>query len=145
MGADGEPRVLPGTIGADMTTPQSRRDASPARGPGPLHGSSSALSAAPVLYLSSRDAGWDGLAAQAFHEPNEYDGWITPATSDVSLILFAGGAMRIEQRHRNGAWKALQPPHHGEIRPPLLMQRASMPPRAVKGTNQWHLNSICSA
>jgi AraC family transcriptional regulator len=62
--------------------------------------------ASPLLSLSSSDAGWEGLLAQAFHEPMEMEGWITPALSDISLVLFAGGVMRLEQRHANGPWKA---------------------------------------
>lgn len=60
----------------------------------------------PLLYLSSEGAGWEGLVAQAFHEPMELEGWMTPVMPDISLILFAGGAMRLEQRHVNGPWKA---------------------------------------
>jgi AraC family transcriptional regulator len=63
--------------------------------------------ASPLLYLSSADAGWEGLVAQAFHEPMELEGWMTTAMPDISLILFAGGAMRLEQRHANGPWRAL--------------------------------------
>jgi len=63
--------------------------------------------ASPLLYLSSSEAGWEGLAAQAFHEPMELEGWMTTAMPDITLILFAGGAMRLEQRHANGPWKAL--------------------------------------
>ncbi len=61
--------------------------------------------AAPLLYLSSAEAGWEGLTAQAFHEPMELEGWMTTAMPDIALILFAGGAMRIEQRHAHGPWK----------------------------------------
>jgi AraC-like DNA-binding protein/transcriptional regulator with XRE-family HTH domain len=61
--------------------------------------------ASPLLYLSSEEAGWEGLVAQAFHEPMELEGWMTTAMPDIALILFAGGAMRIEQRHANGPWK----------------------------------------
>ncbi len=61
----------------------------------------------PLLYLSSSQAGWEGLVAQAFHEPMELEGWISPAMSDISLILFTGGAMRMAQRRANGPWKAL--------------------------------------
>ena len=60
----------------------------------------------PLLYLSSTEAGWEGLEAQAFHEPKELEGWIVPASSDVSLILFNGGPMRIEQRQGQGSWKS---------------------------------------
>jgi AraC family transcriptional regulator len=59
----------------------------------------------PLLYLSSLEAGWKGLVAQAFYEPKEMEGWITPISSDLSLILFAGGAMQMEQRPLAGSWK----------------------------------------
>lgn len=62
--------------------------------------------AVPLLYLSSEHAGWEGLLAQAFHEPMELEGWITTAQPDISLVLFAGGAMRLEQRRAHGPWKA---------------------------------------
>lgn len=65
------------------------------------------MPASPRLYLSSAEAGWEGLVAQAFHEPMELEGWMTPAMSDISLILFTGGAMRMEQRYAHGPWKAL--------------------------------------
>ena len=60
----------------------------------------------PLLYLSSEGAGWEGLAAQAFHEPMELDSWMTPVMQDISLILFTGGALHLERRHANGPWKA---------------------------------------
>jgi AraC family transcriptional regulator len=61
----------------------------------------------PLLYLSSEEAGWEDLVVQAFHEPMELEGWMRPATSDITLILFTGGAMHLEQRHPRGPWKAL--------------------------------------
>ncbi|HEX6479249.1 MAG TPA: AraC family transcriptional regulator [Ktedonobacteraceae bacterium] len=60
----------------------------------------------PLLYLSSEGAGWEGLVAQAFHEPMELEGWMTPVVPDISLILFTGGVMHLERRHMNGSWKA---------------------------------------
>lgn len=60
----------------------------------------------PQLYLSSTDAGWEGLVAQAFYEPEEWEGWITSDTSDTSLTLFSGGVMHIEQRYASGPWQA---------------------------------------
>src|SRR5215472_4967278 len=69
---------------------------------------------APLLYLSSADAGWEGLTVQAFHEPMELEGWMSPATRDISLILFNGGTMRIEQRHINGPWQTACI-HQGEM------------------------------
>src|SRR6266702_7307473 len=68
----------------------------------------------PLLYLSSEEAGWEDLVAQAFHEPMEFEGWMTRATPDISLILFTGGAMRLEQRHANGPWQALSL-HQGDL------------------------------
>jgi AraC family transcriptional regulator len=62
--------------------------------------------AAPLLYLSSEAAGWEGLLAQAFCEPMELDGWMTTDQPDVSLILFAGGPLRLEQRQPRGQWRA---------------------------------------
>lgn len=61
----------------------------------------------PLLYLSSAEEGWEELVAQAFHEPMELEGWITPAIADISLVLFTGGAMHIEQRRANGPWKGM--------------------------------------
>lgn len=60
----------------------------------------------PFLYLSSKEAGWEGLVAQAFHEPMELEGWISPVMPDISLVLFAGGALHVESRHVNGPWEA---------------------------------------
>lgn len=63
-----------------------------------------ALLTAPRLYLSSADAGWEGLIAEAFHEPPALDGWWTRASADLTLILFAGGPLHLEQRTRAAAW-----------------------------------------
>ncbi|MGZ6392203.1 MAG: AraC family transcriptional regulator, partial [Ktedonobacterales bacterium] len=60
----------------------------------------------PLLYLSSADAGWEGLVAEAFYEPVQLEGWVTPVRTGISLVQFRGGAMRIEQRSPNGAWEA---------------------------------------
>ncbi len=62
---------------------------------------------APLLYLSSAKAGWEGLTAQAFHGPVELESWMTPTKPDISLTLFAGGPLRMELRHANGPWKGL--------------------------------------
>lgn len=59
----------------------------------------------PVLYLSSTDADWEGLLAQAFHEPDALEG-ASPGTSDVSLVLFTGGEMRMEHRFAQSRWRA---------------------------------------
>lgn len=71
--------------------------------------------AAPLLYLSSAEAGWKGLVAEAFHEPKELEGWIEPAQSDISLVLFAGGAMHIEGRQVGGGPWTGRDIHHGEL------------------------------
>lgn len=68
----------------------------------------------PLLYLSSAEAGWEGLVAQAFHEPSELEGWIAPSTSDISLVLLTGGTMHIEQRQGHGSWKGGDV-HHGDL------------------------------
>ncbi len=73
-------------------------------------GSSSSLkekSAIPRLYLSSLEAGWEGLKAKAFHEPAEVESLMTPVRGDISLILFKGGTMRFGKRHLHGSWKEL--------------------------------------
>jgi AraC family transcriptional regulator len=70
---------------------------------------------APLLYLSSEEVGWEGLIAHAFHEPMEMEGWLSPPPSrDISLVLFQGGAMHMEQRPINGSWKALRV-HQGDL------------------------------
>jgi AraC family transcriptional regulator len=72
-------------------------------------------SISPVLFLSSADAGWEGLTVQAYHEPREFEGWITPTDkSAISLILFTGGTLHIDQRYVNGPWKALRL-HQGDL------------------------------
>jgi AraC family transcriptional regulator len=60
----------------------------------------------PLLYLSSTDVGWKGLVAQAFYEPAELEGWVTAPLPDISLVLFAGGGMRMEQREDHSSWKS---------------------------------------
>ena len=50
-------------------------------------------------YLSSARAGWEGIDAQAFHEPREFEGWLRQVRPDISLTLFTGGPMFLEWRH----------------------------------------------
>ncbi|GCE07272.1 AraC family transcriptional regulator [Dictyobacter aurantiacus] len=69
---------------------------------------------APLLYLSSEEAGWQGLVARAFHEPTQLEGWMAQDIPDISLVLFSGGTMHIEQRPINGPWKS-QYIHQGEL------------------------------
>ena len=40
-------------------------------------GARSGKLAAPLLYLSSAEAGWEGLVAQAYREPIELESWIS--------------------------------------------------------------------
>lgn len=56
--------------------------------------------AAPLLALSSAEAGWEGLVAQAFHEPRQMEGWTLPASPDLSLALFPGGALHVDREWR---------------------------------------------
>ena len=56
----------------------------------------------PLLYLSSRQAGWEDLVAEAFLEPTELQGWKPPASPYITLILFAGGPMRLDQHYEDG-------------------------------------------
>jgi AraC family transcriptional regulator len=74
------------------------------------------LLTAPQMYLSSADAGWDGLSVQAFHEPMALDGWMAHPSSAITLVLFRGGAMRMEQRRADGSgpWRA-QTMHQGDM------------------------------
>jgi AraC family transcriptional regulator len=61
----------------------------------------------PQRYLSSIETAWEDLRVEAFHEPPEFDGWITSHDPDVSLILFAGGTLRFAQRPINGTWNTV--------------------------------------
>lgn len=70
--------------------------------------------AVPHLYLSSTGAGWEGLEAQAFFEPDALEGWMTPIMPAASLVLFRGSSMRIEARHANGPWSAATV-HEGDL------------------------------
>jgi AraC family transcriptional regulator len=75
----------------------------------------------PLLYLSSRHAGWEGLVADAFYEPNQLQGWIPKPTPDITLILFAGGPLRMDAHFENGPWTTLVM-HEGEfaLRPSMV-------------------------
>lgn len=61
---------------------------------------------APLLYLSSASAGWEGLEAAAFLEPRELECWRATTVPVITLVLFRGGSMRIESRHLDGPWMA---------------------------------------
>lgn len=64
-------------------------------------------SAAPILFLSSEEIGWEGLVVRAYHEPMQFEGLIESDTGmpHIPLVLFVGGAMYMERRPVNGSWK----------------------------------------
>jgi len=82
---------------------------------------------APLLYLSSADAGWEGVTAQAFHEPLALEGWLTAPAPEVSLVLFRGGSMQIARRYQQSAWQTANI-HHGE----LILQGGTSQPYEVR-------------
>ncbi len=60
---------------------------------------------APLLYLSSQEAGWEGLGASAFYEPTKIEDWTVSGIPDITLMLLAGGAMYMEWQRGHGPWK----------------------------------------
>jgi len=68
----------------------------------------------PFLYLSSRQTGWEDLVAEAYVEPTQMQGWKPPASPNITLILFAGGPLRLDQRYGNGPRTTLVV-HDGEL------------------------------
>src|SRR5258708_32402263 len=73
--------------------------------PAPGRAAFAAERASPVLSLSSTAAGWEGLVAQAFHEPRQMQGWTVPASPDLSLVLFTGSALHVEWRQAQEPWE----------------------------------------
>lgn len=61
----------------------------------------------PLLFLSSAEAGWEGLQVRAYHEPMELEGWVTPPIPEIGLIVLTSGKMLIEQQRANGSWSVL--------------------------------------
>lgn len=61
----------------------------------------------PLLFLSSEDAGWDGLLVRAYHEPMELEGWIDPVVPEIALVLLTSGKMLMEHQRSNGSWQGL--------------------------------------
>jgi len=51
-------------------------------------------------YLSSIEAGWDGLVALAFHEPPDVEEFIVPTGTDIVLSLIASGGQYWEMREK---------------------------------------------
>lgn len=66
-------------------------------------------------YLSSAHAGWEGLIAEAFREPRQFEGW-RPVHSHGSLTLFTGGPMYLEWRQvrGHGSWTGVTL-HDGDL------------------------------
>jgi AraC family transcriptional regulator len=69
---------------------------------------------APLLVLSSRQAGWEGLVAEAFLEPMQLNGWKAQASPDITLMLFAGGPLYVDRRYEDGP-KTTLVMHPGEL------------------------------
>jgi len=53
-------------------------------------------------FVSSWQAGWAGLVATGYHEPHELEKWLLPASSDIFLTLYTGGAIHFEWRQLRG-------------------------------------------
>lgn len=70
--------------------------------------------AVPRLYLSSTQAGWEGLVVHAFQEPKEMEGWMVTPHGDIMLMLYAGGAMHAERRWAHEPWQGADI-HPGEL------------------------------
>jgi hypothetical protein len=59
-------------------------------------------------YLSSSQAGWDGLLAQATHELPQMEGHVMPGQTDITLSFITRGQMQWECRevHAHAAWES---------------------------------------
>ena len=68
----------------------------------------------PRRYLQSSGAAWEMLAAEAFHEPPQLEGWVGAPSPTPTIILFAGGPMRFERRRAGGRWEAATL-RHGDL------------------------------
>ncbi len=68
----------------------------------PAAGSSIESLTAPRLYLSSQQAGWDCLVAEAFFEPPQLQAWKSRTGPDVTLMLFAGGPLQVNRCYEDG-------------------------------------------
>ncbi len=90
--------------------------------------------AVPRPFLSSTAAGWDGLVAQAFHEPRDLEGRMEPASPDLHLVLFAGGALHLERRQAHDSWEG------GDIQPgELILNWGARPSQELRW---WSLSAI---
>ena len=61
--------------------------------------------AVPQLFLSSKEAGWEGLQVSAYHEPMEFEGGGSPVVPEIILVLMTRGQMLIEYQRANGTWQ----------------------------------------
>lgn len=61
--------------------------------------------ASPGLSLYSVEAGLDGLSVMVFQEPGELESLSLPASPDIILGLYTGGAMYVERREAHGPWE----------------------------------------
>jgi AraC family transcriptional regulator len=86
-------------------------------------------------YLSSAAAGWEGLIAEAFHEPRRFEGWLRPVMPEFSLTLITGGPMYLEWRHRHAqrSWTGVTV-HHGD----LILRPTSLIPYEMRW---WSLST----
>lgn len=57
---------------------------------------------APLLYLSSEQADWGDLVANAFFEPTQIQGWKSETTSGATLMLLAGGPLHVDRHYEDG-------------------------------------------
>jgi AraC family transcriptional regulator len=76
-------------------------------------------------YLSSTSVGWEGLIAEAFHEPRTFEGWLWPVRPDFSLSLVTGGPIYLEWRHQHAqrSWTGVTL-RHGDL---ILRSTLAMP------------------
>ena len=68
----------------------------------------------PQLFLSSEEAGWEGLQVCAYHEPEELEGWVPPMVPEIVLVLLTSGQMLIEYQRAYDAWQRF-PLHQNEL------------------------------
>ncbi|HVU69912.1 MAG TPA: helix-turn-helix domain-containing protein [Ktedonobacteraceae bacterium] len=69
---------------------------------------------APLLFLSSEGAGWEGLQVDAYHEPDELEGWHDPVVPEIALVLLTSGKMLLEQQTERGSWLGVAM-HQGDL------------------------------
>src|SRR5215831_2824508 len=95
----------------EVVTPMTKQSAGSL--PPPMQAFEDDLSA-PRLVRSSEGRGWEGLAVRVYQEPGEIETWRAPFQADITLGLIMRGVIHLEQRQRNGSWKAL-PLRRGDL------------------------------